>query len=539
VGASPNADLAKMTARTSSGIRFNRVRNRGSQTPKDKTDKVWEVATSKTVGHNSGVAYAFAKTLHEVLGVPIGIIDNSWGSSTCEAWVDRALVASDPQLQDIQEKWLEIEATYDHEAELAEWEEKLVKWEVKAKAALAADRDPPKKPNKPMEKMTSQVRPGNLWNARLLPIAPVSMRGVIWYQGEGNRHTVERAKQYHHLFSTMITEWRRLWGEEFPFYFVQLADYLKESNFDPNETIPFVRESQTKTLHSVPNTGQAVIIDIGEGKDIHPQEKEEVGLRLARWALNKDYGFKNLAHRSPEFASWEQQGDTVVVKFKYTRDGLRAFDTHAVHGFVVRSDDGKWHVVEGKIRRMHKVDLNVTGLKVTAVRYAWANNPVCNLFSEDGLPVTPFRTDSEDYIMLEKDTAEVLYEADRAFSARAQEVGTAQAFTEYAAEDAVMYRDRAEPIIGKEAIGKVFAGDAGSSLVWEPVAGDISSSGDLGYTRGKFVYHTAPGEDGTRQGPFKGYYTSIWKKQPDGTWKWVYDGGIMTELPAPPPEAKD
>jgi sialate O-acetylesterase len=159
LGRSTNADLAQLTARTSSGIRFNRVRNMGSQTPKDKTDKVWEIASSKTVGHNSGVAYAFAKTLHQVLGVPIGIIDNSWGSSTCEAWVDRALVANDPLLQDIQQKWLEIEATYDHEAELAEWEEQHAKWEEQAEAALAADQDPPKKPNKPINKMIDQPGP--------------------------------------------------------------------------------------------------------------------------------------------------------------------------------------------------------------------------------------------------------------------------------------------------------------------------------------------------------------------------------------------
>ena len=223
----------------------------------------------------------------------------------------------------------------------------------------------------------------------------------------------------------------------------------------------------------------------------------------------------------------------VVVEFDYTGGGLRPFDTHSVAGFVVRSEDGQWHVVEGKVAGKHSVSLQLPGeLPITAIRYAWANNPVCNLFTTDGLPVTPFRTDKENQVMEENFNASILYDVDRAFSARAREVGTGQAFMEFAAEDAVMYRDGAEPIIGREAIAKAFAGSDGSSLVWEPVAGDISSSGDLGYTRGKFVYHTAPGPDSQPpMGPFKGYYTSIWRKQPDGSWKWVYDGGIITEKP--------
>ncbi|MEX0326556.1 MAG: sialate O-acetylesterase [Puniceicoccaceae bacterium] len=530
-GRSTNADLNRLLARTSSNIRFNRVRNLGSQVPQETTDNPWVVASPETVNDNTAVGYAFAKTLHAVLGVPIGIIDNAWGGSACEAWLDRSVTAADPQLQNIHAEWLEKEATYDYQSELAAYEVILAEWETHPEGP---------RPRKPHDEMVCQHRPGNLWNARTLPVAPYTMRGVIWYQGEANGGTVDRATQYHHLFSTMIGEWRQLWGEEFPFYFVQLADYRKESVFAPNETWPLLRESQTRTMETVPNTGQAVIIDIGEGKDIHPQEKEEVGRRLARWALNKDYGYTGLAHRAPEFKAWTQDGETVVVDFNYTGEGLRAFETHSVKGFVVRSEDSHWHVVEGKVARKHSVELKLPmAMTVTAVRYAWANNPVCNLFSLDGLPVTPFRTDTENTVMEENFSASVLYDIDRAFSARAQEVGTAQAFTEFAAEDAVMYRDGSEPIMGREAIGQVLSGDKGS-LVWEPVAGDIAASGDLGYTRGKFVYHTAPGPDGQPPvGPFKGYYTSVWKKQADGSWMWVYDGGIITEKPAPPEEAAE
>jgi ketosteroid isomerase-like protein len=123
--------------------------------------------------------------------------------------------------------------------------------------------------------------------------------------------------------------------------------------------------------------------------------------------------------------------------------------------------------------------------------------------------------------------------ADQAFNARAQEVGVPQAFVEFAADDAVMYRNGSEPIMGKDAIAKLLAGEENTSLVWEPITCDIADSGDLGYTRGSFTMHTAPTPDGQPgQGPYKGYYVSIWKKQKDGTWKWVFDSGVISQIPA-------
>ena len=242
--------------------------------------------------------------------------------------------------------------------------------------------------------MTGQHRPGNLWNARVLPVAPYAMRGVIWYQGESNSNPVERAKQYDYLFSTLIREWRTLWGEEFPFYWVQLADFREESAFEESSSWALVREAQTRTANTMPKTGQAVIIDLGEGKDIHPTEKEEVGRRLARWALSRDYGFTDLPARSPEFESWKQVDNKVFVDFKFTGDGLKTFDTNTVKGFVVRDSDGQWHVVDGRVYQKHSVVITVSpDVDITAVRYAWADNPICNLYSLDGLPVTPFRSD--------------------------------------------------------------------------------------------------------------------------------------------------
>jgi sialate O-acetylesterase len=387
-----DGDLAELTVNRAPQIRLLRVKNPGSQEPQYGPEGEWTVAAPDTIGSFSAVAYHFALTLHDTLNVPVGIIENSWGGSSAEAWVPRPVIAADPDLVQIHERWLETEASHDYEAELQEYQEALAKWETEAAQAREKGASEPAKPRKPSDRMTGQHRPGNLWNARVLPVAPFSVRGVIWYQGESN---AGRAHEYQHLFSTLIHEWRTAWGAELPFYWVQLADFRAESVFSEEDTWPLLREAQTLTMHALPHTGQAVIIDVGEGRDIHPRQKETVARRLARWALNRDYGFSDLACRSPELASWRQQGDRVVLRFDHVGGGLRAFDTAEVTGFVVRTGNSGWQVVSGKVTDKDLVELELEDDEpVTAVRYAWADNPVRNLFSHEGLPVTPFRTDA-------------------------------------------------------------------------------------------------------------------------------------------------
>jgi sialate O-acetylesterase len=391
VGNSINGDLDKLLVARNSQIRLIPVKNKGSQEPQDAFPGTWTVAAADTVGGFSAVAYSFAETLHATLGIPVGIIENSWGGSSAEAWVSRQVIAEDPILNSIHTQWLETEASYDFEAEKAAAEVALAEWEIAAASAREAGLPAPNKPRPVQDKMTAQHRPGNLWNARVLPVVPYTIRGAIWYQGEAN---ASRAGQYRTLFPVLIREWRKAWKSDFPFYWVQLADFQKESEFSPDDPWPFLREAQTLTLQSVPHTGQAVIIDLGEGKDIHPRHKEEVGRRLARWALNRDYGYPDLVCRSPEFAAFSQEEDKLVVKFDYTGGGLRPFDTKEVKGFAVQTEAAGWQLVDGTVTSADTVVLALPDASpVTALRYAWANNPVCNLFSEEGLPVTPFRTD--------------------------------------------------------------------------------------------------------------------------------------------------
>ena len=388
-----NADLAKITVLRDPDIRYLPVKNQGSQEPQWETVGQWSIASPEAIGNYSAVAYAFAESLHAALGVTVGIIENAWGGSAAEAWVPRPVIINDPVLVSIHETWVEKETGYSFEEELAAFERELEAWKALRDEAERTGEEIPARPRAPHDEMICQHRPANLWNARILPIAPYSIRGVIWYQGEAN---ASRGEEYKTLFPTLIREWRQAWNSDFPFYFVQLADFREEKWFSTGDTWPYLREAQTYTLHNVPNTGQAVIIDIGEGKDIHPRQKEEVGRRLVRWALARDYGFADLAFRSPEYASHQQEGSKLLVKFNYTGSGLRALDTALVKGFVIRDTEGVWHETMGRVISETEVELELPAeTTVTALRYAWADNPICNLFSYEGLPATPFRTDAD------------------------------------------------------------------------------------------------------------------------------------------------
>jgi sialate O-acetylesterase len=195
------------------------------------------------------------------------------------------------------------------------------------------------------------------------------------------------------LFPFMIEQWRKEWAQgDFSFYWVQLADYMAEKPEPGESNWAELRETQTKTLR-LPNTGQEVIIDVGEGRDIHPRNKQEVAARLVRWALAKDYGVK-IAYRSPEYKSVDIGGGKAVVTIDCFGSTLRAFDVAEAKGFAVCGEDKVWRWATGKVIPPNKVEVSSELVAAPiAVRYAWADNPVCNLQSSDGLPVTPFRTD--------------------------------------------------------------------------------------------------------------------------------------------------
>ncbi|MBF9252861.1 9-O-acetylesterase [Pontibacter sp. 172403-2] len=233
-------------------------------------------------------------------------------------------------------------------------------------------------------------RPTVLYNAMIHPLIPYAIRGAIWYQGESN---ADRAYQYQQLFPLMIADWRKNWGQgDFPFYFVQLANFMDVAAEPGESDWAELREAQLKTLTS-PNTGMAVAIDIGEAADIHPKNKQEVGRRLALIARAKVYG-EQISFSGPIFQSYKTEGNKIRISFQHTDGGLKVKDGTALKGFAIAGADKKFYWADARIEGN---DVVVSSPKVpvpVAVRYDWANNPVGNLYNGAGLPASPFRTDS-------------------------------------------------------------------------------------------------------------------------------------------------
>lgn len=228
-----------------------------------------------------------------------------------------------------------------------------------------------------------------LYNAMIHPLIGYGIKGAIWYQGESN---AGRAYQYRTLFPLMISDWRKQWGQgNFPFYFVQLANFTDTKPEPAPSDWAELREAQQKTL-SLPATGMAVIIDIGEAKDIHPKNKQDVGKRLGLIALNKTYGVK-VPCSGPTFSSFTTEGRQIKVKFNDVYTGLAAADGQSLKGFAVAGEDQKFYWADAKIEGSQVVVSSSEVAKPVAVRYGWASNPVLNLVNKEGLPASPFRSD--------------------------------------------------------------------------------------------------------------------------------------------------
>ena len=230
--------------------------------------------------------------------------------------------------------------------------------------------------------------PTSLYNAMIHPLVPYGIRGAIWYQGENN---ASRAYQYRELFPLVIENWRKDWGKDFPFYFVQLANFKPVSPEPVDSDWAELREAQTRTL-SVANTGMAVIIDKGEANDIHPKDKQAVGHRLALIARAKTYG-EQIPYSGPMYHSYEVDGDKIILSFDHTEGGLKSGDGKALQGFSIAGRDHKFHWAKAEIQGDKIVVSSPEVLYPVAVRYGWSDNPVCNLYNGAGLPASPFRTD--------------------------------------------------------------------------------------------------------------------------------------------------
>jgi len=376
-------------------IRLFTVTRKVAAEPQSDCVGNWTLCSPQTVPGFSAVGYFFGRELHKKLDVPIGLIHTSWGGTPAEAWTRREVLEKEADAAPILERYDDAVAKYPQAME--EYKQKVVEWKEAVEKAKAEGERTPRRPGAPFGPGHPHS-PAGLYNAMIAPLIPYGIGGAIWYQGESN---ASRAYQYRKLFPAMIKNWRNDWGQgDFPFLFVQLANFMAVDTEPAESMWAELREAQLMTL-ALPNTGMAVIIDIGEANDIHPKNKQDVGKRLALWALARSYG-KELVYSGPIYKSMKIENDKVILYFDHVGGGLVAASDGPLKGFAIAGADRKFVWADAKINGDNIVVSSGEVSAPVAVRYAWADNPVCNLYNEEGLPASPFRTDNRPGITVDK-----------------------------------------------------------------------------------------------------------------------------------------
>ena len=367
-------------------IRLFTVKRVTAQTPQQDVTGSWAVCDSQSVPNFSAVAYFFGRRLHKTLDVPIGLINTSWGGTPVEAWTSLPALQATSEYPPLATRWTKRIADYPKANEKFQMD--LKAWQVTSDSLKALGQDVPRRPRAPVGP-NHPHRPAVLYNGMIAPLTPYAIQGAIWYQGESN---AGRAYQYRTLFSTMINNWRTDWGQgAFPFYFVQLANFRQTKDQPNNSDWAELREAQNMAL-SLPNTGVAVTIDIGEADDIHPRNKQDVGLRLALAAEAQVYG-KNNPYSGPMYKSMQIENDKIRITFDHTNGGLKK-KGQKLTGFAIAGSDQKFVWADAKIEGNSVIVSSREIINPVAVRYAWADNPICNLYNGANLPASPFRTDT-------------------------------------------------------------------------------------------------------------------------------------------------
>ena len=365
-------------------IRMFTVKSGAAKTPQDDCQGTWAVCTPESVAGFSATLYFCGRELHKVLDVPVGLINSSVGGTPIESWISEEAQRSSPALKAFFEAQTATEKSFDPVKAKAVYEKQLAAWKEAAKQAKAEGKQAPRAPRDPVALRERKGNVGGLFSGKIAPLIPYAVRGVLWYQGEANS-TPEKAPFYQHQLALLVKDWRARWGAELPFAWAQLP------NFDGGtRDWPLVREAMLKTL-ALPKTGMGINIDIGEAKDIHPRNKQEAGRRLALWALGTVYGQKG-ATSGPLPAGHEVRGGEVVLKFSHVDGGLVAKEGE-LRGFVIAGEDRQWKPAGARIDGERVIVSSPDVAKPAAVRYAWENFPVCNLYNGAGLPASPFRTD--------------------------------------------------------------------------------------------------------------------------------------------------
>ncbi len=343
-------------------IRCIRVQKKASATPLSDLAGDWQVCSPQTVGGFTAVGYFFARTVHEETKVPIGLIDSNWGGTAIEPWIPVEALKAVPEAGSRDEA----------ERAMAAFDGKGFTWSV-------------------------------LYNGMIAPVVPYGLKGALWYQGESNGG---EGDSYYHKMRALIGGWRQAFGVgDFPFYYVQLANW-QAANDNPagGDGWSKLRMAQLKALQ-IPHTGMSVTTDIGDAGDIHPKNKQDVGKRLALWALAKEFPKKNVVYSGPLFKAAQAEGPRVRIAFDSVGGGLMVGKKEGtaptvevkngkLQRFAIAGKDKQWVWAEAKIDGKTVVVWNEKVPQPVAVRYAFSMNPEgANLYNKEGLPASPFRTD--------------------------------------------------------------------------------------------------------------------------------------------------
>ncbi len=346
-GLGPKQLLEEANEANNKNIRLFYVTKSTSEFPQENCEGSWKVCSPDEIKHFSAVGYFYGKNLQKALNVPVGLINSNWGGTAAEVWTPKQLIENDSQLKAASQKL----------APSSSW----------------------------------PVIPGSIYNAMIYPLTNFEISGVIWYQGENNVWT---CSTYQQLLTTLIGSWRKAWGKEFPFYYVQIGPY---SRYGKNNFCALLREAQTNCL-TIPKTGMIVITDlVDDVTNVHPSDKTFVGLRLANLALSEHYGKAGLIYKFPMYKSMKIEKNKIRIEFINAENGLICRDKASlVSEFYISGDDHKFLPATAKIDGSSVIVSNKTIKNPIAVRFGFTNTAIPNLFSKEGLPVNLFRTDNWD-----------------------------------------------------------------------------------------------------------------------------------------------
>ncbi len=335
---------AELPACQNTQIRLFRMPKTTADAPQNDCRGSWLECDSASLRNFSSVGYFFGKKLHQNLNVPVGLIDLSWGGSWIESWIPTDLVNLYPDTKISAEK-------------MSVW----AGWPSRA---------------------------GVIFNGEVAPLSNFALRGVIWYQGESNRHY---PSTYYKLMHTMVQSWRGLWQRDLPFYYAQIAPFnYKDST---NLKAALVREAQTRAM-DIPQSGMVVTTDLVDNlNDIHPKYKREVGNRLANWALAETYGQKVGNYKSPQYQGFTIEKNKIIVQFKYAESGLMTKNGSEPTEFFIAGADKVFYKAQARIAGSRMEISSEKVAQPVAVRFAFGDMPQPNVFNTEGLPMIPFRTD--------------------------------------------------------------------------------------------------------------------------------------------------